>query len=105
MGEQMTQGQLQDYIIEYTDYATLYEQLAEEAIELAHAALKKVRILRGGSPTPIFERIADDALIEEFTDVRLCADLIDLGIDNTVYERKLNRWVRRLVEKETEHAE
>lgn len=33
----------------------MYEMLAEEATELAHAAQKMARILRGEKPTPVTE--------------------------------------------------
>lgn len=47
-------------------------QLAEEAAELAQAALKLRRVLDGTNPTPLSESKARAALAEERTDVSLC---------------------------------
>ena len=41
-----------------------YEQLAEEAVELAHAAMKKARILRGENPTPMISSVADAYILK-----------------------------------------
>ena len=38
--------------------AAVLEQMSEEAAELAQAALKYARILRGENPTPVTEREA-----------------------------------------------
>lgn len=40
-------------MIEYIGKAAMLEQLAEEAAELAQAALKCARIERGENPTPV----------------------------------------------------
>lgn len=47
-------------------------QLAEEASELAQAALKKRRVLDGTNPTPVSLKEANDNLVEEGADVLLC---------------------------------
>lgn len=47
------------YIISHSSEASLYEQLAEEAVELAHAAQKIARYLRGEQP------LADDFDLEK----------------------------------------
>ena len=47
----------------------LLEQLAEESVELAHAALKLARKLRGESPTPVDEESLTRNLMEEIADV------------------------------------
>lgn len=50
--------------------ATL-ELLAEECSELAQAALKYARILRGENPTPVTEDEAVSHLTEEIADVQI----------------------------------
>lgn len=42
-------------MIEVIGEAATYELLAEECIELAHAALKMARVKRGENPTPATE--------------------------------------------------
>lgn len=78
--------------------AALYEQLAEECVELAHAALKLARIKRGENPTPVSAKEAMDAVIEEYTDLRLVAYVLEMGWDVDVFEQKLLRWYKRLRE-------
>lgn len=78
--------------------AALYEQLAEECVELAHAALKLARIKRGENPTPISVEVALGAVMEEYTDLRLVAYVLEMGWDIEVFEQKLLRWHKRLGE-------
>ena len=76
--------------------AALYEQLAEECVELAHACQKKARLLRGENPTPLTKSDIDDMIDEEYTDVCLVAHLLYLNVDNEIYWSKLDRWAERL---------
>lgn len=76
--------------------ASLYEQLAEECVELAHACQKKARKLRGENPTPLTMSEIDTAVIEELTDVTLVARLINLDCDIQLYWDKYDRWCDRL---------
>lgn len=77
---------------------TLLDQLAEEATELAHAALKASRIMRGENPTPVNIMDAERKLVEEWTDLCLVADVMGLNLDEDIYDGKLNRWTARLNE-------
>lgn len=77
--------------------AAIYEQLAEECTELAHACLKKARKLRGENPTPLQEDEIDYNIVEEYTDVQLVSDLLGIGVDKGLYCKKFNRWYDRLV--------
>lgn len=65
-------------MIEKIGAAAMLEQLAEEATELAHAALKLARIERGENPTPVLKDVAVSHLIEEYTDVVQCAEELSL---------------------------
>lgn len=60
-------------IAEKLPVPALLEQLAEEAAELAQAALKYARILRGENPTPVNVYKAHANLIEE---KRGCGNLL-----------------------------
>lgn len=81
--------------------ADLYGQLAEEASELAQAACKMERILRGTNPTPKTEQQGVEDLIEEYTDLRLVVDLLDdIRVDELTFNYKLYRWASRLKEME-----
>lgn len=72
-----------------------YEALAEEATELAKAALKMARVLRGENPTPVTEEEARKELIEEITDVAIL--MADLGImpDEKLGHEKIKRFWER----------
>ena len=78
----------------------LLEQLAEECSELAKAALKQARIIRGENPTPVTEQEAYNDVIEEYTDVVHCAIELDLSIDQAQIVRKDKRWTERIDNKE-----
>ena len=92
------------------DMLSTYElltQLAEEAAELAQAALKYRRALRteqgqeDTSPTPETAQEARKALEEELADVELCAYTLEmLTIDFEPMKRKGESWLRRLEEYE-----
>lgn len=76
--------------------AALYEQLAEECVELAHACLKKARKLRGENPTPLEMYDIDVRVEEEFTDVALVSSLLGLHSNLKLYWEKYERWCQRL---------
>lgn len=74
------------------------EQMAEEATELAQAALKYARTLRKENPTPVTMEEAWERVKEEFADLLVCADVVGLQPDvKTMYEKR-TRWVDRLNE-------
>ena len=87
-------------MVEKIGRAAMLEQLAEEASELSQAALKMARIMRGENPTPVTRIQAEKNLIEEYTDVRLCAKDLDLRKDSAMAREKLQRFLRRWSEKE-----
>lgn len=74
--------------------------LAEEAAELAQAALKMRRTLDKSNPTPMTTGDASRNLNEEFADVLLCAAV--LGFDREeiarIVREKAARWSTRLEE-------
>ena len=74
-------------------------QLAEEAAELAQAALKLRRTLDGTNPTPVSEAEAGAALVEELSDVFLCCELLNVRPSYYTMQNKLSRWRKRLEEK------
>lgn len=76
--------------------ASLYEQLAEECVELAHACQKKARKLRDENPTPMEMDEIDENVVEEYTDVRLVAHLLNIEVDASLYWEKSERWTERL---------
>ena len=87
------------YIRRNIGAAACYEQLAEEASELAQAALKYARILRGVNPTPVPKEEAAMMLEEEYIDVQLAADVASVHANNrNLYLTKLQRWVDRIEE-------
>lgn len=79
-----------------------YEQLAEECTELAQAALKVARHIRGENPTPKDPAQIFCDFLEEVSDVILCLDCVNMNPDLLSMERKLNRWYKRICEKQQE---
>ena len=75
----------------------MLEQLAEEATELAKAALKLARIIRGENPTPVTKSQAIDNLVEEYTDVVQCARELEVSPDEVQMKMKEMRFIRRWV--------
>lgn len=72
--------------------------LAEEATEMAQAALKCRRAMTQKNPTPVKVPEAAQALVEEIADVLLYLDLLGVGLSDVagIMDRKLARWVQRL---------
>lgn len=72
--------------------------LAEEAAELAQAALKLRRVFDGTNPTPTTEEDAIQNLYEEIADVNLYLSMIsiNLGSVSEIMLEKLSRWEKRL---------
>lgn len=93
----MTFGEIREVV----GLPALYEGLAEEATELAHAALKIARILRGENPTPSGPEEARNATIEEFTDLIIYADVLGILCDPEIYSWKRDRMDRRIREANT----
>ena len=84
-------------------------QLAEEASELAQAALKLRRALDGTNPTPKSVEECKKAFEEEYADVVNC--IIALNLDDEVFDRmqkmqheKEARWLSRLEAKENKNG-
>lgn len=81
-------------------------QLAEEASELAQAALKLRRVFDGTNPTPTTRKEAVRNFSEEISDVALLVYLLGLdnhlARDNEIMNFKLNRWCDRLKERKNE---
>ena len=82
-------------MIEKIGAAAMLEQLAEEATELAHAALKLARIERGENPTPVLKEDAMDHIIEEYTDVVQCAEELSLVPNREQIKLKKMRFEER----------
>lgn len=82
-------------MIEKIGAAAMLEQLAQEATELAHAALKLARIERGENPTPVLKEDAMDHLIEEYTDVVQCAEELSLVPNREQIKLKKMRFEER----------
>lgn len=87
-------------IVEKIGLPATLEQLAEESAELAQAALKYARKLRGENPTPKTLEECNEALIEEYTDVCVCAQALNLSMDMFLAMRKRERWIMRIEENE-----
>lgn len=80
-------------------YAACHEALAEECMELAHAALKIARCLRGDNPvgSPILSYYSQ--MKEEYTDVVSCAIALGLKPNADISAQKWERHKKRLEER------
>ena len=84
-------------------------QIAEEAAELAQAALKLRRAITQTNPTPVSDEEAVDSIIEEYADTigafeiwaaKCGGDGVRLvGADiGEIIDKKYSRWARRIKE-------
>jgi NTP pyrophosphatase (non-canonical NTP hydrolase) len=94
-----------DQIRDIMPLAEILTQLAEEASELAQAALKYRRTLSNANPTPVGRREAENKLLEEIADVKLCLHVAGfeavrhkIQVNRTI-STKAERWMKRLVER------
>jgi len=89
-------------IRENVPQAELLALLAEEAVELAHAALKLRRVYDGTNPTPVKGAAAFANLKEEMADVGLIVSVLDYDRHQPeiwrIQREKLKRWLQRLEE-------
>lgn len=88
--------------IEHMTDTAMLEGLAEEATELAQAALKLARVIRGENPTPVTIEAARSRLTEETADVLLYLQevrenhRITLQEISEIMTVKRQRWAARL---------
>lgn len=91
-----------DFIRATVPPGELWAQLAEEATELAHAALKLRRSTGGANPTPVKPDAAFGQVMEEVADVTLLLHVLQLDTTpdalQVCMDSKLLRWRDRLEE-------
>lgn len=94
---------MNEYIREKVGMAEVMAQLAEEAAELAQAALKYRRTIISGNPTPTSRAQALEFLREEIANVDLCLVIAGEDICGESGEElqrmrlKRSRWANRLL--------
>ena len=97
------------FIAEHITEEDILCQIAEEAAELAHAAMKLRRAKSGTNPTPVDSATAIYNILEEFADVYVarrvfqikCTDLVACQpIIDSITDTKTERWIKRLKEKQ-----
>lgn len=74
----------------------IYAQLAEEAAELGHAALKMRRVINRKNPTPVDADDAFESVVEEASDVIAVLDTLHIARDECRIAQKLTRWEERI---------
>lgn len=87
------------YIREQLSTADQFAQVAEEAVELAHAAMKMQRILTGTNPTPVTEKEAMGKVMEEICDLYNALEVLKLDVSlkyDGIRKKKMARWVERI---------
>lgn len=95
-----------EYIRDQLPPGELFAQLAEEAGELAHVALKLRRIYEGKNPTPMDLGDAFDNLEEEIADVLVCLEVLGYTLESipkyrAMMDAKQDRWQTRLEKAKT----
>ena len=96
------QNEAASFVRARLDDEEIYAQLAEEAAELAHAALKVRRILHGTNPTPVDPNDACERVVEEANDVIAVLDTLRIARDEKRIALKLTRWKERLKDADKE---
>ncbi len=76
----------------------LWMQLAEEATEVAHAALKVARILDGSNPTPCSLSEKENAVAREMDDLWNLVGILGIQLNEQYQEEKMQRWASRIEE-------
>ena len=71
-------------------------QLAEESAELSQACSKLARHIRGVNPTGLSREECENKVVEEMSDVLLCASMLRYRPDWQIIDRKNKRWEDRL---------
>lgn len=94
-----------NYVKTHTELRDFLEILAEEAAELAQAALKVIRAEElSNIPTPTSAEEAHKKLIEEVADVQNCLNALGMSSESRVLGKimanKMERWVERLENKD-----
>lgn len=87
------------FVREQLSPADQFGQVAEEAVELAHAAMKMQRILNGTNPTPVTEKDAMSKLMEEICDLYNALEVLKLDVSlkyEGIRKKKMARWVERI---------
>ena len=108
----MTKQEKMEYIVSSLDEEDFLIQIAEEAAEVAQAAAKYARILRGKNTSPVNLENINEMLMEELNDLRIAeAAFIQKKCRGVTFEAahnltafiagyKVDRWYSRLKEKE-----
>lgn len=94
-----------EIVCKHLDPAELLTQLAEEAAELAQAALKLRRAMEGTNWTPKTVLECMTQLEEEYADIQVVLEAMDYSAPWIDYDRtyviqneKMRRWAKRLEE-------
>lgn len=95
------------FVREQLSPADQFGQIAEEAVELAHAAMKMQRILTGTNPTPVTEKEAMGKVMEEICDLYNALEVLKLDVSlkyEGIRKKKMARWVERIKKAGGSHA-
>lgn len=87
------------FVREQLSPADQFGQVAEEAVELAHTAMKMQRILTGTNPTPVTEKEAMVKVMEEICDLYNALEVLKLDVSlkyDGIRKKKMARWVERI---------
>lgn len=94
--QQNPMGQMIGKIRDSLPPAAVFEQLAEECVELAHCAQKQARLMRGENPTDADMVELVKEMDEEVADVLVCFDVAGLNANPNLMQAKMVRWTSRI---------
>lgn len=83
-------------MVEHIGLAAIYEGIAEEAAELAAAAAKMGRILRGQNPTGINYDECKGRVVTELTHLSMYTSDIGLFPNNVIADQAKQRFIDRI---------
>ena len=101
-----------EFIAEHVPGEAVLCQIAEEAAELAQAAMKLLRAETGINPTPVSTATALYNILEEFADVHVAENVFMANFDtdmkrnyqsriDAIIDEKTERWAQRIKESES----
>lgn len=88
-----------EFAAKHMSRAAALEAVAEEAAEVAQAALKLARILRGENPTPVTAAEAELSMFEELSDLYTRCIAAGCRAEKKLVYEKARRWRDRAMEK------
>lgn len=96
--------QIIDFVVVNSSVASRFELLSEELMELGAETSKYARLCRGEMPSNAYPDKVMDKIVEELTDVYICAKLLNLNISEDMLHYKATRMFSRFLAKKQDET-